>query len=65
MGAYDPASFDDAPAVLRLLRARGSLSLDEAAAALGVSVRELLVDVSELELDGALCRDGAVVSLAR
>jgi DNA-binding Lrp family transcriptional regulator len=47
------------------LRARGALSLDEAAAALGVSVRELLVDVSELELDGALRRDGAVVSLAR
>ncbi len=64
-GALGCESRASEPAVLRLLRARGPLSLDEAASALGVSVRELLVDVAELELDGALHRDGAVVSVAR
>jgi predicted Rossmann fold nucleotide-binding protein DprA/Smf involved in DNA uptake len=52
-------------ALLRLLRARGPLSIDDAAAALAVGVRDLLVDVAELELDGALRRDGAVLSPAR
>lgn len=59
------ASADTDHALLRLLAARGPLSIDDAAAALAVSVRELLVDVAELELDGALRREGAVLSPAR
>jgi predicted Rossmann fold nucleotide-binding protein DprA/Smf involved in DNA uptake len=60
---FAPADTDHA--LLRLLAARGPLSIDDAAAALAVSVRELLVDVAELELDGALRREGAVLSPAR
>ena len=51
--------------LLRLLRARGPLSVDDAAAALAIDVRDLLVDVAELEIDGALRRDGAMLSATR
>jgi predicted Rossmann fold nucleotide-binding protein DprA/Smf involved in DNA uptake len=60
---FHPATVDHA--LVRLLQARGPLSIDDAAAALAVSVRELLVDVAELELDGALRREGAVLAPAR
>ena len=58
-GAHD----DDAP-LLRLLWTRGDLTIDDAAAALSTSVRELLVDVAMLELDGALRREGALLTLS-
>ena len=50
--------------LLRLLGARGALTIDDAAAALQSSVRELMVEVALLELDGALRRDGAVLRVS-
>ena len=58
-GAHD----DDAP-LLRLLWTRGSVTIDDAATALSTSVRELLVDVATLELDGVLRREGALITLS-
>ena len=61
---FSSAPADDAPALLRLLRAAGgSLLIDEAAARLQTSVRALLVDAAALELDGALRREGALLCL--
>jgi predicted Rossmann fold nucleotide-binding protein DprA/Smf involved in DNA uptake len=60
---FDASSTDHV--LLRLLRARGPLSFDDAAAALAIDVRDLLVDVAELEIDGALRRDGALLSAMR
>lgn len=57
------AHVDDAP-LLRLLWTRGALTIDDAASALSTSVRELLVDVATLELDGALRREGALLTLS-
>ena len=55
---------DHAPPLLRLLRAAGgSLLIDEAAARLHTSMRELLVDAAALEVDGALRREGALLCL--
>ncbi|MDP2343873.1 MAG: DNA-processing protein DprA [Deltaproteobacteria bacterium] len=63
----EQAAFDDdAPALLRLLRASGgSLLIDEAAAKLQTTMRELLVDAAALEVDGALRREGALLCLVR
>ena len=55
---------DEAAPLVRLLFARGALTIDDAATALSTSVRELMIDIVELELDGALRREGAVLSLS-
>ncbi len=55
---------DEAPPLLRLLRAHGGrLLIDEAAARLCTTMRALLVDAAALELDGALRREGALLCL--
>ncbi len=51
--------------LIRLLQTRGALTIDEAATALQQSVRELMVDVATLELDGALRKEGALLSLSQ
>lgn len=61
--AQTVAANDDAAPLVRLLCLRGALTIDDAAAALSTSVRELLVDVALLEMDGALRREGALLSL--
>ena len=61
--ASPPAQSDEGLPLQRLLAARGSLTIDAAAACLQVSVRELLADVAMLELDGAVRREGAVLTL--
>ena len=55
---------DEAAPLVRLLFARGALTIDDAATALSTSVRELMIDIVELELDGALRREGALLSLS-
>jgi predicted Rossmann fold nucleotide-binding protein DprA/Smf involved in DNA uptake len=58
------ADDDDAPPLLRLLRLHGGeLLIDEAAARLQTSMRELLVDAARLEVDGTLRREGAMLLL--
>jgi DNA processing protein len=59
-----PPSAEPSHVLVRLLAARGPMSIDAAAAALDTSVRALLVDVAGLEMDGALRREGALLQLA-
>lgn len=63
LSAQAVAANDDAAPLVRLLCLRGALTIDDAAAALSTTVRELLVDVALLELDGALRREGALLTL--
>ncbi|HEY1098317.1 MAG TPA: DNA-processing protein DprA [Myxococcota bacterium] len=58
-----PPLGDDAAPIVRLLHTRGALTIDDAASALSTTVRELLVDVATLEMDGALRREGALLML--
>ncbi len=60
----DDEEDDGGHVVVRLLRARGPMTIDAAAASLDTSVRDLLVDVADLEMDGALRREGALLHLA-
>jgi DNA processing protein len=50
--------------LLRLLRAGGPLLLDEAAVRLCVPVRDVLAELAELELEGVVRREGALLSAA-
>jgi predicted Rossmann fold nucleotide-binding protein DprA/Smf involved in DNA uptake len=64
--AHDALAFadDGAPPLLRLLRRHGGeLLIDEAAARLQTSMRELLVDAAALEMNGTLRREGALLCL--
>jgi predicted Rossmann fold nucleotide-binding protein DprA/Smf involved in DNA uptake len=63
LSAQAVAANDDAAPLVRLLCLRGALTIDDAAAALSTTVRELLVDVALLEMDGALRREGALLTL--
>lgn len=55
---------DYAPPLLRLLRLHGGeLLIDEAAARLHTSMRELLIDAAALEMNGTLRREGALLCL--
>jgi len=65
--SWSPGAIDEATLahpLVRLLGARGALTIDDAAAALQSSVRDILVDVAVLELDGALRREGAVLRVS-
>jgi predicted Rossmann fold nucleotide-binding protein DprA/Smf involved in DNA uptake len=59
--APDPLHASTPQPLLRLLRGSGPLLIDDAAARLCLSVRELLVDVAVLEIDGLIRRDGALL----